>query len=148
MSGAIIAVNYERRHLVRSIAISTVRMLLFVVWLLPSLSAHAQNRVALVVGNNAYESVPRLEKAINDAKAVSASLQAIGFQVQLATDLSRRDFIRQLSAFMDRVRPGDLALLYLPLFRVRKASLPARLSRLKRSSRICRIAAPAPWYLF
>jgi len=71
----------------------------------------AQNRVALVVGNNAYESVPRLEKAINDAKAVSASLQEIGFQVQLATDLSRRDFIRQLSAFMDRVRPGDLALL-------------------------------------
>src|ERR1700736_210095 len=77
VSGAIIAVNYERRHLVRSVAISTVRMLLFVVWLVPSLSAHAQNRVALVVGNNAYESVPKLEKAINDAKAVSASLQAI-----------------------------------------------------------------------
>ena len=87
-------------------------MLLFFMWLLPSLSAHAQNRVALVVGNNAYENVPRLEKAINDAKAVSASLQEIGFQVQLAIDLSRRDFIRQLSAFMDRVRPGDLALLY------------------------------------
>ena len=84
----------------------------FVMWLLPSFSAHAENRIALVVGNNAYESVPRLEKAVNDAKAVSSSLQAIGFQVQLATDLSRRDFIRQLSAFMDRVRPGDLALLY------------------------------------
>ena len=35
--------------------------------------------------------------------------------------------------------------IYLPLFRVRKASLPARLFRLKRSSRICRIAALAPW---
>ena len=65
-----------------------------------------------MVGNNAYENVPKLEKAVNDAKAVSSSLQAIGFQVQLATDLSRRDFIRQLSAFMDRVGPGDLALLY------------------------------------
>ena len=74
--------------------------------------ARAEKRVALVVGNNAYENVPKLEKAVNDAKAVSSSLQAIGFQVQLATDLSRRDFIRQLSAFMDRVGPGDLALLY------------------------------------
>ena len=43
-------------------------------------------RVALVVGNNARK-VSRLEKAINDAKAVSTSLQAIGFQVQLATEL-------------------------------------------------------------
>lgn len=82
----------------------------FVMW--PSLPVNAENRVALVVGNNAYENVPRLEKAVNDAKAVSSSLQAIGFQVQLATDLSRRDFIRQLSAFMDRVKAGDLALLY------------------------------------
>jgi hypothetical protein len=40
------------------------------------------------VGNNAYQGVPKLEKAINGAKAVSSSLQEIGFQVQLATDLT------------------------------------------------------------
>ena len=100
----------------QSLDVSKVRIVLltcsFVMGLLLNFSAHAENRIALVVGNNAYESVPRLEKAVNDAKAVSSSLQAIGFQVQLATDLSRRDFIRQLSAFMDRVKPGDLALLY------------------------------------
>src|SRR5664280_3199660 len=106
----------SKDDVVQSIAVSTVRIMLlagaFVTALLASFSASAEKRVALVVGNNAYESVPKLEKAVNDAKAVSSSLQAIGFQVQLATDLSRRDFIRQLSAFMDRVRPGDLALFY------------------------------------
>ena len=100
----------------QSIAVSTVRIILlagaFVTALLASFSASAEKRVALVVGNNAYDSVPKLEKAVNDAKAVSSSLQALGFQVQLATDLGRRDFIRQLSAFMDRVGPGDLALFY------------------------------------
>ncbi|MGQ0682903.1 MAG: caspase family protein [Bradyrhizobium sp.] len=54
----------------------------------------------------------RLERAVNDARAVSATLEALGFQVQLATDVGRRDFVRQLSIFMDRVAPGDLAVLY------------------------------------
>lgn len=100
----------------QSIAVATVRTIFlagaFASALLASFPAGAEKRVALVVGNNAYESVPKLEKAVNDAKAVSSSLQALGFQVQLATDLGRRDFIRQLSAFMDRVGPGDLALFY------------------------------------
>lgn len=74
--------------------------------------ANADKRIALVVGNNAYESVSRLERAVNDARAVSSTLEALGFKVRFATDLSRRDFIRQLSAFMDQVEQGDLALLY------------------------------------
>ena len=77
-----------------------------------SFDARAEKRIALVMGNNAYESVSRLERAVNDARAVSSTLQALGFQVQLATDLSRRDLIRQLAIFMERVEPGDMALLY------------------------------------
>ena len=90
----------------RSAAKSAVRATFAVFALVAAVSAtpaRAEKRLALVVGNNAYESVPKLEKAVNDAKAVSSSLQSLGFQVQLATDLNRRDFIRQLSAFMDKV---------------------------------------------
>jgi hypothetical protein len=86
--------------------------LAFAAALLPGVEASAEKRVALVVGNNAYESVTKLERAVNDARAVSSTLEGLGFQVQLATDLGRRDFIRQLSTFMDRVGPGDLAVLY------------------------------------
>ncbi|MCC8964614.1 caspase family protein [Bradyrhizobium sp. Pear76] len=84
----------------------------FAVPLSAGFEARAEKRVALVVGNNAYESVPKLERAVNDAKAVSSALEIMGFQVHLATDLGRRDFIRQLSAFLDRVEPGDFAFLY------------------------------------
>lgn len=40
-----------------------------------SFAAHAEKRIALVVGNNAYESVTKLERAVNDAKAVSSTLR-------------------------------------------------------------------------
>ena len=97
-------------------AVSALRPILpvfaFAAALLPGSEAHAEKRIALVVGNNAYESVTRLERAVNDAKAVSWTLETLGFQVQLATDLGRRDFIRQLSTFMGRVQPGDVAVLY------------------------------------
>jgi TPR repeat protein len=99
-----------------SAVVSAIRPILpvfaFAAALLPGVPAHAEKRIALVVGNNAYESVTRLERAVSDARAVSSTLQALGFQVQLATDLARRDFIRQLSTFMDRVGPGDLAVVY------------------------------------
>jgi uncharacterized caspase-like protein len=36
--------------------------------------AFAAKRVALVIGNNAYENVPALQKAVNDAEAISQLL--------------------------------------------------------------------------
>ncbi|MBL9055276.1 MAG: caspase family protein, partial [Rhodobacteraceae bacterium] len=54
----------------------------------------AAERWALVVGNDAYESLPGLQKARNDAQAVSAALTAQGFQVTLLTDAGRRDMTR------------------------------------------------------
>jgi Skp family chaperone for outer membrane proteins len=34
--------------------------------------ANAANRIALVIGNNAYENVPQLQKAVNNADAIAA----------------------------------------------------------------------------
>jgi Skp family chaperone for outer membrane proteins len=33
--------------------------------------ANAANRIALVIGNNAYENVPQPQKAVNDAEAIA-----------------------------------------------------------------------------
>src|SRR5690348_4582365 len=52
-----------------------------------SLPAHAEKRIALVIGNNAYESISKLQRAVNDAKAVSSALHGLGFEVLLATDV-------------------------------------------------------------
>ena len=43
--------------------------------------AHAEKRVALVIGNSAYENVGRLGNPANDAAAMTATLQPAGFDV-------------------------------------------------------------------
>jgi hypothetical protein len=37
--------------------------------------AHAEKRVALVVGNNDYKNVPKLQKAVNDARTMGETLK-------------------------------------------------------------------------
>ena len=74
--------------------------------------ACADKRVALVVGNNAYESVAKLERAVSDATSVAQSLRSMGFDVILATDLDRRALIRHLADFNGRAPSSDLALFY------------------------------------
>ncbi|MFX8489275.1 caspase family protein, partial [Acinetobacter baumannii] len=37
--------------------------------------AYAEKRVALVIGNNDYRNVPRLQKAVNDARTMSDALK-------------------------------------------------------------------------
>ena len=41
--------------------------------------AAAEKRVALVIGNSAYQSVPRLDNPKNDALLVADTLQRLGF---------------------------------------------------------------------
>jgi hypothetical protein len=69
-------------------------------------AAHAQARLALVVGNNAYESVPKLERATNDSREVARALQAMGFEVMLATDVNRRTLVQRLDEFNRRIQKG------------------------------------------
>lgn len=65
--------------------------------------ATAAERVALVVGNGAYRTVPALANAANDGRAVAATLRELGFEVFEGIDLDAastmallRDFARAL----------------------------------------------------
>jgi hypothetical protein len=75
-------------------------------------AAHAEKRVALLIGNNAYQSVGRLQTAINDARAVGAALRGLGFSVIIAENQSRRAMSEALLAFDKAVEPGDIALFF------------------------------------
>ena len=44
-----------------------------------TLPAHAEKRVALVIGNNDYKNVPKLQKAVNDARTMGDTLKQLGF---------------------------------------------------------------------
>ena len=50
-------------------------------FLLAAGAAEARS-LALVIGNDDYRNVPRLKKAVNDARAVSAELTRLGFAVR------------------------------------------------------------------
>lgn len=53
-----------------------------------ALPAAAEKRVALVIGNSAYQSVPRLENPGNDAQLVAETLQRLGFTLSAAAPRS------------------------------------------------------------
>src|SRR4051812_37999317 len=72
-------------------------------------------RVALVVGINAYDNLKsdqQLRKAVNDARAISAALKDVGFQVVQAEDATRTEFLRSWQRFLDSVEPGDVATIF------------------------------------
>jgi len=77
-----------------------------------ALPAQAQKRVALVVGNNAYESIPKLQTAVNDARAVGATLRELGFAVSITENRSRRAMSEAFLAFDKAIEPGDIALFF------------------------------------
>jgi hypothetical protein len=74
--------------------------------------AHAEKRVALVIGNNDYKNVPKLQKAVNDARTMGDTLKQLGFSVMVAENQTRAAFSQTLLAFDAAVEPGDTAFFF------------------------------------
>jgi len=74
--------------------------------------AQAAKRVALVIGNNDYKNVPKLQKAVNDARTIGDTLKQLGFAVMLAENQTRQAFSETLLAFDKAVEPGDTAFFF------------------------------------
>jgi formylglycine-generating enzyme required for sulfatase activity len=87
--------------------LASVGLLFLTAW-----PAHAAKRVALVIGNDIYEQVDNLQKAVNDARSMAETLEAIGFEVLRAENAPRREMNRQLQLFTERLETGDEALFF------------------------------------
>jgi hypothetical protein len=74
--------------------------------------AQAEKRVALVIGNNDYKNVPKLQKAVNDARTMGDTLKQLGFTVMVAENQTRQAFSESLLAFDKAVGPGDTAFFF------------------------------------
>ena len=70
------------------------------------LPVHAK-RLALVMGNDNYTSVTKLQKAGNDATAMARELKAAGFAVQLHKDLNYRGMVKAVEVFANSITGGD-----------------------------------------
>jgi hypothetical protein len=74
--------------------------------------AHAEKRVALVIGNNDYKNVPKLQKAVNDARTMGDTLKQLGFAVMVAENQTRQAFSQTLLQFDATIQPGDTAFFF------------------------------------
>ena len=82
-------------------------------FLLVSEPAFAEKRVALVLGNSAYQNVAPLANPVNDSSRIAATLKDAGFDVvDSRRDLSAVETRRALRDFSDRARDADIAVVY------------------------------------
>jgi hypothetical protein len=96
------------RWLSRLLAISGMAAALMAV----AAPAQAEKRVALVIGNNDYRNVPKLQKAVNDARTMGDTLKQLGFTVMVAENQTRQAFSQSLLAFDKAVEKGDTAFFF------------------------------------
>ena len=68
-------------------------------------------RVALVIGNAAYQGSP-LANPVNDARAVAARLRRLGFDVTLRENLKTREIGSTYRDFRTKIKPGAVALVF------------------------------------
>jgi peptidoglycan hydrolase-like protein with peptidoglycan-binding domain len=75
--------------------------------------AFAERRVALVIGNSAYQNAPALANPRRDAQAMTAMFQKAGFDVVSAeTDVGIAQFKRAIAQFADEASRSDTAVVY------------------------------------
>jgi hypothetical protein len=100
----------------RTVRTSLRQAALFAVLLstvIPSaLLAQAERRVALVVGNGAYENAGPLRNPVNDARSVAESLRRVGFEVMLTENRSQREMAQDIREFGRKLDQNTVALYY------------------------------------
>src|SRR5450631_323709 len=72
-----------------------------------------ERRVALVIGNSAYQTVGGLPNTTNDARAIAEVLKADGFtSVRIILDMTRASMIASLNDFQREADTSDWAVVY------------------------------------
>jgi uncharacterized caspase-like protein len=74
--------------------------------------AAAEKRVALVIGNSAYQHTAPLKNPSNDATDMAAELRQLGFDVIDGTDLTKDEMELRVRAFADKLIGADVGLFF------------------------------------
>jgi uncharacterized caspase-like protein len=97
-------------HYIISVALA-IAVNTFVLSTWPS-SALAQSRVALVIGNSAYQHTPTLANPKNDATDIGAALKRVGFQVIDGFDLDKANLDRKIRDFGTALQGANLGVFF------------------------------------
>jgi outer membrane protein assembly factor BamD (BamD/ComL family) len=74
--------------------------------------ALADKRVALVIGNSAYQNAGRLPNPARDADAVAEMFKKSGYEVSLLKDAGNLEFKRNIRRFEDAASDADIAVVF------------------------------------
>src|SRR5712672_1013935 len=78
-----------------------------------AVSAFAEKRIALIIGNSAYKNVARLQNPANDAAAVADMFRSAGFEtVESRLNLTVSELRKTLREFGNKSRDADVAVVY------------------------------------
>lgn len=72
----------------------------------------SEHRIALVIGNGAYTNAPALKNPPNDARDMTATLKALGFDVVSGINVNQRDMKRLIREFGQKLKAGGPGLFY------------------------------------
>lgn len=75
-------------------------------------AAHAAKRVALVVGNSAYQNAAPLKNPANDAEDMAEKLARLGFEVVVGLDLTNDQMKRKVRDFSQKLEDADVSLFF------------------------------------
>lgn len=89
-----------------------VPFVLVVVWFHAALAETGGRRVALIIGNSSYDTLPQLPNPANDATDLAGKLSALGFEVVLGVDVGRDGFQSALLKFAKSIEGAETALLF------------------------------------
>ncbi len=75
-------------------------------------AAQAEKRIALVVGNSAYQHTSELRNPRSDALDIAGALRRLGFEVLDGLDLDKRSMERLIRQFGVKLTNADLAVFF------------------------------------
>ena len=88
-----------------------IRLIAALALALAAVGAGAAERVALLIGNNAYATTP-LRNAVNDAKDLGEALKELGFHVIVRENAARREMIEAIREFDKALEGANTALFF------------------------------------
>ncbi|WP_338306726.1 caspase family protein [Bradyrhizobium sp. TM233] len=102
------------KHIFRACSIALTALAFFALaGCLACSPALADKRVALLIGNSAYKSVPKLANPASDAGLIGGMLRKAGFDtVDVRQDLNASEMRKALREFGGRTRDADVAVIY------------------------------------
>lgn len=74
---------------------------------LSAIAEAQEKRVALIVGNDAYKGLPKLNNAVADARAMDKKLKELGFETILRTNAGRTEMGRAIAEFGNKIGTPD-----------------------------------------